>query len=419
MHTMDLHERFRFFLRLSGVLAALWAGVTWPAPEVAMPKGPPPTLSEVVEAAFRRHPSQQELSARVLEAEALAKRADSLIAATPSVEGGVKTDWVGSRDGYRDWEAGVRLPLWRPGERSAQRAVAEQAEQGLSAGRTALYLEVAGAVRDRVWAAALKKNDLELARQEWDTALALERDVKRRVELGELAKTDLLLAQDTTITKHAAHLRAQTAFDNALQDYAQYTGVSRLPRLREEPFDRREGLPEGHPLLAELTAEVQRAQSRLRAVRRSGGGHPEVFVGANGERDDAHSDYSNRIAIALSLPLGFESHTGPALAAAGLERAQTQARYELVRRQLGVDLQAAERRVDSTQAELQLAEAQSRLARENLRLARVAFEVGETDLVGLLRVQRLAFAATRRTRHLTIQYHSAIAQYNQAAGVLP
>jgi len=49
------------------------------------------------------------------------------------------------------------------------------------------------------------------------------------------------------------------------------------------------------------------------------------------------------------------------------------------------------------------------LAQDYLRLAQVAFEAGETDLIGLLRVQSLAFAAERRERELHITRQRAIA----------
>jgi outer membrane protein TolC len=75
--------------------------------------------------------------------------------------------------------------------------------------------------------------------------------------------------------------------------------------------------------------------------------------------------------------------------------------------------------VTSAQQELDVAQRQNTIVQENLRLARVAFDVGETDLVGLLRVQRLAFAALRRVKELRIMRQRAIARFNQAAGRLP
>lgn len=381
--------------------------------------GPPPTLREAVQAAYERNPRRQEIQAREAEVRALRDRAGSLIADSPVLEGGYRTDRVGSGDGYRQWEAGVVLPLWRPGQRDAAQTLATRADDGVEAGRAALMLRVAGEVRERIWAAALMKNNLDLARQEWETALALEGDVRRRVELGELAKTDLMLAQDATLTKHRAHLRAQVDLDNALQRYRAFTGLQRLPRRRGETPVALDALPQDHPRLREAAAQVQRAGAEAKLLRRAGGGAPELFVGSDNERDDSQGDYSNRLALSLRLPIGTATHTGPVRAAAQRARARARARYEGLRRDLAVAFDQAAREVVSARQELDVAQRQNAIAQENLRLARVAFDVGETDLVGLFRVQRLAFAALRRVKELRIMRQRSIARFNQAAGRLP
>lgn len=382
-------------------------------------EGPPPTLGEAVQAAYERSPQQQDIQAREAEVRALSDRAGSLIADSPALEGGYRTDRVGSDDGYRQWEAGVALPLWRPGQRDAALTLAARADDGVDARRAALMLRVAGEVRERMWEAALMNNNLDLARQEWETAQALEGDVRRRVELGELAKTDLMLAQDATLTKHRAHLRAQTASDNALQRYRAYTGLQRLPRRRGETPAELDALPPDHPVLLEAAAQVQRAGAEAKLARRAGGAAPELFLGSDNERDDSQGDYNHRLALSLRLPIGTATHTGPARAAAEQGRARAQARYEELRRDLAVAFDQAAREVASAQQELDVAQRQNAIAQENLRLARVAFDVGETDLVGLLRVQRLAFAALRRLKELRIMRQRAIARFNQAAGRLP
>lgn len=381
--------------------------------------GPPPTLREAVQAAYARNPQQQEIQAREAEVRALSDRAGSLISDSPALEGGYRTDRVGSDDGYRQWEAGVVLPLWRPGQRDAAHRLAARANEGVDARRAALMLSVAGEVRERMWEAALMKNNLELVQQEWETALALEHDVKRRVELGELAKTDLMLAQDATLTKHRAHLRAQVDLDNALQRYRAFTGLERLPRRRGETPVALDTLPQDHPRLLEVAARVHRAGAEAKLLRRAGGGAPELFVGSDNERDDSHGSYNNRLALSLRLPIGTATHTGPARAATERGRAQAQARYDGLRRDLVLAFDQVAREVTSAQQELDVAQRQNTIVQENLRLARVAFDVGETDLVGLLRVQRLAFAALRRVKELRIMRQRAIARFNQAAGRLP
>jgi outer membrane protein TolC len=313
----------------------------------------------------------------------------------------------------------MSLPLWKPGQRRAEQELARRAASVVEHQSSVLMLAVAGEVRERLWEAARMQNDLELTKQEWDTALALERNVARRVELGELAKMDLLLARDATLGKRAAHLRAQTDFANARQRYTAYTGLSRLPPRQGERPSTLTAIPATHPELAEARASLERASAQLAATRQAGAGAPVLFVGAIGERGDSDSDFDNRLGLSLSLPLGTTAHKRTAISAAELARAEAQAEHDERHRRLVLALEEAKLRLESSQAELDVAEEQNRLAQENLRLAQIAFERGETDLVGLLRVQTLAFAAQRQEKELSIVRQQAVARYNQALGVLP
>lgn len=380
---------------------------------------PPPTLHAAVEAAYARHPQRQVLDARRREADAFALHARSLIADNPAVGGLYKTDQIGSGNGFREWEAGVYLPLWKPGQRPAAKRVAESAENALRQSRRALRLEVAGEVRERLWKTVLMANNRELAEKAWHTAEALARDVRRRVELGELAMNDLLLARDAVLTKRAAYLRAQTEFENARSRYASYTGLAQLPRRRGERQPPTTDIPADHPLLANARARVRQAEEEMTVRRRRGAGAPELFLGGNGERAHSGEDFNTRFGVSLTLPIGIGPHTAPALAAAARARADALADYEGLKRQLALTLVQAAKALEAADRELDLAAEQHQVAQENLRLARVAFQAGERDLVGLLRAQGLAFAAERRQKELSIVRQRARARYNQAIGLLP
>jgi outer membrane protein TolC len=107
------------------------------------------------------------------------------------------------------------------------------------------------------------------------------------------------------------------------------------------------------------------------------------------------------------------------VAQAELALAEAQAARDAVRRELETRLQQAQNTLRTTRAAVALAQRQHELAQENLRLARKAFALGETDLVGLLRVQSLAFAAERNLQQRGLQLELDIARYNQAIGVIP
>ena len=62
---------------------------------------------------------------------------------------------------------------------------------------------------------------------------------------------------------------------------------------------------------------------------------------------------------------------------------------------------------------------QYEIANESIRLAEKSFQLGESDLVSLLRVKALTYEAERAFTTRKIQVQWDIARYNQAVGVLP
>ena len=79
----------------------------------------------------------------------------------------------------------------------------------------------------------------------------------------------------------------------------------------------------------------------------------------------------------------------------------------------------AEHNLSVSRAELTIAAKQHAVAKESFNLAQKAFQLGESDLVSLLRVQAQAFEAERTYTTRQIQVQWDIARYNQTVGVLP
>jgi len=121
----------------------------------------------------------------------------------------------------------------------------------------------------------------------------------------------------------------------------------------------------------------------------------------------------------VRIPLNIGPAAKPDVAAAGTALAEEEAARVRLERQLATELRTTAHELDTIGRRLTQAKEQNRIASENLRLARRAFELGEIDLTDLQRVQGLAFAAERAEQQLKILRQRAVAQYNQAAGVLP
>ncbi len=376
-------------------------------------------LAALVDQALARSPNRQVLEARLGEAAALRRQAGSLWAADPAVALRHQTDGFMDQEGLREWEWGLELPLWLPGQRRAREQVAEQAGQAAAEASVALRLTVAGVVREALWEAVLSENQTRISEREWSTAAHLEKDVAKRVRYGDLARTDLILASQETLLKEAAYRRSVSDHQDAFRRFQVLTGAQALPDAYSEDPQSARAITEGHPLLAEAQAEVARAIAERSRAQRERWASPILTLGTRHEREQDEDTYDDSFGAILRVPLGLASQRAPAIASAELALAEAESARERLRRQLQLTLDQTRRELDTTRTELALARTRYALADENLKLTQRAFALGETDLVSLLRVQGQAFAAERSFRQKQLELGRATARWNQALGRVP
>ena len=373
-------------------------------------------LASVVDTALQRHPAYQTLAAADDEANALDRRARSLVSDQPSLSLHLQDDRLASDTGFREWEAGVDMPLWRPGQRRAARDLGDSARDEAVLRHRTLSLQVAGEVREAAWTLAIARNRARLAEQELATARELEGQVQTLLERGDVPRTDLLMAREETLQREAAFHAAHTEAHHALVAWQALTGMADLPdRLAET---RATGELQASPLLAEAQALAARALAEQALVREQAGGAPVLTVGGRSE-DDGFGQTRDSLGVGLSIPLGLKSHRGPAEAAAARQLAAAQAERDRQHRQLSLAVAEAEEAITMSTQTLAIARARHELAAENLSLARKAYALGETGLSDLLRVQTRAFTAERDAVLRELERDRAIARYNQALGVAP
>lgn len=386
------------------------------------------SLGEVVRAAVQRLPERLEPQAREREAEALERRAAAWLPGNPALAISHTNDAVGTDAGNREWEGGLEIPLWRPGQRSARRDLAEGAAAQAQAGREALRLEAAGRVRERLWGLALQRKRVAMARIELETAEALEEKVTRRFELGDLPRSEVLMARDRVVQKEAALAEARSGLRARRADYRRLTGLERTPQQWREPQAEGGQAPAGPEPYAELLRDhpalsrARRAVERRRAQRELAGEEaaesPSLMLGTRRERG-AGGETVNSLQASLHIPLGQRTQTQYQRASAGVELAQAESRLARLRRDLRGALERAHEAVAAARELLRRARRREETAGETLEMARRAFEAGEYDLIDLLRVQDRYAAARQARAQQALELQRAIARYNQAAGEVP
>ena len=373
---------------------------------------------EVLEKTIARNPMQATLTSREFMVSAKSLIANAILPSTPSINVQHQNDTLGSRRGEREWQAEVELPVWLPNQRNNRLKVADATQSNVAASRESLRLQVAGLLRDAVWDIAFNDNNNALATNKLTLANTLQHDVEKRYQAGEMAKTDAMLAQQETLRAEKEQLRAEAELMHARHRYFLLTGLRELPASFEEKQSSLEDYTQSSIWVEAQSklglAETERALAQVES-------HENLQVLLNMRRSQgAFDNMSNdSVGVKVRIPFGGETRSAPIKAAAEMHVGAALTEQETLRYTLEAAMHEAEHNLSVSRAELLLVTRQYEIAKESARLAQKAFQLGETDLVSLMRVQAQTYEAERAFTTRKIQVQWDIARYNQVVGVLP
>ena len=385
------------------------------------------TLRQVVDTTFERYPQNALISAFEEESRALEQRSSSWIAGYPMLYLQYIDDAVfGSDHGMTEIQTGYQVPLWMWGQKEASQRVTEESKQAAERYIVALKHEVAGLVRDALWTLRLMENRRELARQIYEVAEKLTSVVQRRVELGDLARADALLAESDQLEKKTALVQAEAEVMHARKAYQNLTRMNRAPRRLEEMLSKMKVLDEQHPALAASNASVERAQAEVEFTRLSKqGNQPTILIGTNSTEIQKQSDqlvgggFGTGSNMVLQVPIGGDDWHAPQMAQANLTLNEKIVQRETLRRQLEKALHEAHHTLEVDRTALEIAERRKSIAETQLKMSRIAFEAGEIALIDYLKIQAGAQSAIRDAAERSILVQKDTAVYNQVVGVMP
>lgn len=380
---------------------------------------PPLNLKQAFEAAWSRQPEALAHAAR-REAAIAARRAASGWTVEPAaLELMAKTDRANGNAGAREYDVGVALPLWLPGERDRAGRLADAELDAAEARWLGARLRTAAQVRDAWWAWHRASLEHALSRERLAAARSLAADVERRVRAGDLARADQYQA-DGAVAQARSALADATATQSAVQlALRALLGTEGLAL----PHDAAEPLPPDaaatHPALVELLAraEVGRRAAELAAVQKRG--NPELTIGTVRERSAFGEPYQGSLTVGIRVPFGGGSRSDAKLAAARADALEAEGLAALERRRLQADVEAARQRLDAARAQLDAAEQRTSLAREVRGFFEKSFRLGESDLPTRLRVELEAIEAERQAARARLDVAAAISTWRQALGLLP
>jgi cobalt-zinc-cadmium efflux system outer membrane protein len=379
-------------------------------------------IKQGFDAAWARQPEQRSASLRHDAAAAKVAAAERWTPEPPSLEVSAKTDRYTRSEGVREYDAGVAIPLWLPGERSRAHASASSDALAVDARLAAAQWRLAAEVREAYWAYQRASSEQQLAERRLANARQLAEDVTRRVRAGDLARSDSHQAEGTVAAAEAAFAEAGITRMQATTAWKALTG---LQEPAVEPSSASESRPaealaeDLHPVLRDLNsrADVARTQRDLAGVQTRS--NPELTVGAVRERDGRGERYGQSVVVGIRVPLGRLSSSDSKLAAASAELVEAESQLTLEAQRIRMQVDATKAALMSLEAVRASAERRAVLARESRGFFEKSFRLGESDLPTRLRAELESFEAERQAERSRLDVDAAVSKLRQALGLLP
>jgi outer membrane protein TolC len=377
------------------------------------------TLSSLTDKVYQQHPAHDNGLAQQQLINANSSLANARFADAPNINLLHQNDIVGSDDGLQEWIGSVDLSIWLPGQKKQQLSLSDKMAAELPAYEQQIRLDASATVRELIWNAVLANNATTQAYQVWQSAQKLEQDVAARVKAGELAGTALLLADTNVLDMHSQYLLTQAELEIALKNYRYYTGENALPQHYEELLSdlNNSVISQQHPSLMIMEQQINTLRTKQDIAHFEGVSNPILSVGVKSERSIRGEHFNNSVGVGVSFSFDDSVYRQPAIANAAKELADVEITRQQLERKLNIILFSQLHDLETKQQQLELVKEQNITTQQYLALQQRAFDLGEIDLVSLLRSQSLANASTNRKLALEIDIKHAVAKVNQALGV--
>ncbi|GAB6140322.1 hypothetical protein JCM14076_10510 [Methylosoma difficile] len=376
------------------------------------------SLAKVLDLTVEKFPDSATLQALEEEAAAIMQRSKNWTAG-PALAGLRFQEATSGTLHYIDGT--VEVPLWNVGQRDAQQQLAEQADASSEAQGQAIKLRVAGLLRTALWDMALQNIRYEQAKEEVDAFEKLYAKVGKRVELGDLPRADLLLAQTELLQKRSSMILAEAELMHARKRYASITQMQKVPTQFQENLAAIKEIQDNHPALVAINKQISRKQAELDSLKLVGSGQTNVVVGVNSDSftDDPRSNKTESFNIGVTMPFGGSDHLKPQLAAINVELNQLFAQRAQLHRDLEQMHHEAEHNLEVNRAELSIANELKQVAEQHLSMTHLSYSAGEINLIDLLKIQSRTNLAVLNAKERALILQRDQAFYNQAVGVLP
>jgi len=375
------------------------------------------TLQDVVKATLLRSPNNVVAKTKENNAAALSGRASSIFSDTPEISFNHQNDRIMSNQGLREWESSLDMPLWMPGQKAANRQKARMSSLEAAAYQKLAILEATGQVREMLWELKLAEAALNQSRNNLEIALALDRDITRKIDAGNLPKRNALLSQKEVMTRRMELITAEAEYIHSAREYEAVTGLTEMPTHIDEVVNL---VVDGQnvPEIELAQAKVNFMEAEYKESKSSWRSPPKLSVSFKRETGSYLGRNVDSVGVGLSMPLGAGVHMTSKRAAVAIELADADRANQVLKREHRLHLHEAEHELEVCAIQLPFSKSHFDMATENLRLSQKAFDLGESDLLDFLKIQEQYFLSASDNTRKIIECKRAVARHNQIKGVL-
>ena len=331
------------------------------------------SLARTIDLTMEKFPDMSWLKSLEDEADTIRKRGESWTAGAS--QAGLR--YQNTTSGTVHYvDATVQVPLWNIGQRDAEQRHGLKAGDSADLQSQAVKLRIAGLVRGALWDMELQTVRLEQAQNETDIFEKLLAKVERRVELGDLPRADVLLAQSELLQKLSVLTQAEAEVMHSRKRYANITQMTRAPGDYREKLANLKKIELTHPAFVAVNGQIERKQAEMQAFKLVGSGQTNIVLGVNSDRtqnDDPRSNKTESFNIAVNIPFGGEQHLQPHVAALNVELNRLITEREQLFRDLELAHHEAEHNLEVNQAQLEIASELKRTAEEHARMTEIGF----------------------------------------------
>jgi cobalt-zinc-cadmium efflux system outer membrane protein len=382
------------------------------------------TLKQAFDTAWARQPEARGGELRRAAADAKRDAAGNWLVAAPSLEMSAKSDRANSDKGSREYDVGVGLPLWLPGERGNAQALADAESDALNSRLRAAQLRVAADLRDAWWNAVATAIEVDVATARLKNAEQLSGDVARRVKAGDLSRADQHQAEGAAAAAQALLAEAKSGQVVASQRLRALLGVPvrvSVDASEKLPPPVASQVPDEalHPVLREIADRAEAARKAKALAQTQTRANPQLMLSGTRERGQYGESYDNSLTVGVRIPFGADNRQRARIVTAEAEAVEAETRLEYEREQVLASLDAARARTEASRIQLDAAERRSRLARETRGFYEKSFRFGESDLPTRLRIELESYEAERQYARSRVLAAQAVSQLRQALGLLP